>query len=64
MDVDYADDLELITNILAQAKSLQHRLEQAARGIGLYVNSDKMEFICFKQDGAISILTGKLHIPR
>ena len=40
-DVNYADDLVLLENTLAQAKSLLHSLEQAVRGIGLYVNSDK-----------------------
>ena len=31
----------------------------AARSIGLYMNSDKTKFMCFKQDGAISTLNGK-----
>ena len=47
MDADYGDDLVLLTNILVQAKSLLHSLEQAAIGIGLCVNSD---------NGAISTL--------
>ena len=34
-------------------------MAQAARGIGLYVNSNKTEFMCFKQDGAISTLNSK-----
>ena len=29
--------------------SLQHRLEQAASGIGLHVNADKTDYICFNQ---------------
>ena len=32
---------------------------EAARGIGLSVSSDKTEFMCFNQDGAISSLNGK-----
>ena len=36
-----------------------HCLEQAARGIGFYMNADKTEFMCFKQDGAISTLSAK-----
>ena len=59
MDADYAGDLVLLTNTVGQAKSLLHSLEHAARGIGLSVNSDKMEFVCFKQDGAISTINGK-----
>ena len=56
-DTDYTDDLALLT--LAQAKSLLHSLEQAARDIDLYMNSDKTEFICFHQDDTISSLNDK-----
>ena len=48
MDTDYADDLALLAYTPVQAKYLLHRLEQAARSIGLYMNSDKTEFVCFK----------------
>ena len=44
-DADYADDLVLLANTPAQAESLLHSLEQAARGFCLYVNSDKTEFM-------------------
>ena len=44
-DTDYADDLVLLANTPAQAKSLPYSMELAARGIGLYVNSDKTEFM-------------------
>ena len=54
MDEDYADDLEHRENVHAQAKSLMHSLKQAGRLIGLYVNSDKTEFMYFNQDGASS----------
>ena len=41
--------------------SLWHSLEQAARGIVLHVNSDfKTKLMRFYQDGAISLLNGKL----
>ena len=56
-DTDYADDQALLTNTPAQA--LPHSLEQAARGIDLYVNTNKTVFMCFKQDGAIPILRSK-----
>ena len=45
MDADYADDLALLTNIPTQVKSPLDSLEQAARGIGFYMNSDKTDFI-------------------
>ena len=45
---------------ISQAESLLHSLEQAARVIGgLYVKSDKTEFMCFNQDGAISSVNRK-----
>ena len=37
---DSADDLVLLANTHAQAESLLHSLEQAERGIGLYMKSD------------------------
>ena len=56
IDADYVDDLVFITNTPAQTKSLLHSLEQAEKGM----NTDKMEFMCFKQDGDISTLNAKL----
>ena len=49
-DADYADNLALLVNTPAQAKSL---LELAVRSIGFYVNSDKILFMGFSEDGAI-----------
>ena len=44
-DANYADDLVLLANTPAQAESLLYCLEPPARGIGLYINSDKTEFV-------------------
>ena len=38
---DHANDLVLLTNTPAQIEFLLSSLEQAARGIGLYINADK-----------------------
>ena len=46
----------LLANTLAQVESLLHSLVQASGGISLYVNANKMSF---KQEGAISTLSGK-----
>ena len=56
--VDNADNLLLLANKPAQAKSLLHSLEWAAGGIGLYVNTDKTEYISLNQRGATSTLNG------
>ena len=45
----YADDLALLANIPDQTESLLHYLEQVTVGIGLYLNTNKTEFMCFKQ---------------
>ena len=58
MDTDYADDIALLANTPAQAETLLHSLEQAAVGIGLYVNTNKMEYMCFNQRGDISTQNG------
>ena len=52
-DADYTDDIVLLANSLAQAKSLLHRLEGAAGNIGLYVNADKTEYICFNERSVV-----------
>ena len=51
---DYANDIALLTNTSAQTETPLHSLEQAAAGIGLHVNADKMEYMCFNQKGDIS----------
>ena len=67
---DYADDITLLTNTLAQPETRLHCLEQAAAGIGLHVNAHKTEYMCFNQTGDISTLNSssetnwKVHQPR
>ena len=60
MDADYTDEIALVANTLGQAESLLHRLEKAAGGIGIHVNADKTEYMCFNQNrkGEISTLKG------
>ena len=55
---DYADDKALLANKPTQAESLVHRVERAAAGRGLHVNTDKTEYICFNQSGDISTPNG------
>ena len=58
INVDFADDIALLANSPAQARSLLHSLKRAAGGIGLHINADKTEYICFNQRGDISTLNG------
>ena len=58
MDADYTDDIALLANSPARAKTLLHSLEQAAGGVGLHVNADQTEYMCFNQRGDISTSNG------
>ena len=58
INTDYADDIVLLTNAPAQAKTLLHYLKRAAAGIGLHINAHKMEYMCVNQTGNISTLNG------
>ena len=51
-DADYADDLAVLADILKDATFLLHSIERTAKEIGLYLNADKTEFICFNQDAS------------
>ena len=57
-NADYADDLVLLANTPNQAETLLHSLERAAAGIGLHVNADKTEYMCYNQTGNITTLDG------
>ena len=59
-DSDYADDIALLTNTPAQAEYLLQSLEQAVGSIGLHMNTNRSEYMYFKQKGAISTLSGRL----
>ena len=59
-DADYTDDIALLANTPAQAESQLHSLEREAAYIGLHVNADKTEYMCFNQRGDISTLKGGL----
>ena len=57
-DTDYADDLALLANTPNQAETLLHSLERAAAGIGLHVNANKTEYMCYNQTDNIATLDG------
>ena len=57
-DADDTNDIALLANTPVQAESSLHSLEKAACGIGLYVNANKTEYMCFNQNGDISTLNG------
>ena len=68
-DADYANDIVLLANTLAQAESWLHSLERAAGGIGLHVDADKTKFCVLKmrhlrnKRWAFETI-GQVHLPR
>ena len=57
-DVDYADDLALLSDTMEEATKLLHFVEEAASEIGLYINAGKTEFICYNLEGHIKSRNG------
>ena len=57
-NVNYVDDIALVANTPTQAETQLHSLERPAADIGLHVNADKTEYLCFNQTGDISTLNG------
>ena len=58
MDTDYADGIALIAHTPAPAETVPYCLEQAVANIGLHVNANKTEYMCFNQRSNISTLNG------
>ena len=58
--IDYLEKaiLALLANTPNQAETLLHSLERAAAGIGLHVNANKTEYMCYNQTGNIATLDG------
>ena len=49
-DLDFADDIALITEEIHQAQEMLDALEREAAKVGLYCNADKTEYQTFNQD--------------
>ena len=70
IDADYADDLCIISDLLNNATTLLHRIEEAALKIGLLANAKKTEFMAFNQahTGSIKSMTkqscSRIYLPR
>ena len=48
-DLDFADDIALMTEELEQAQDFLHCVQENAAKIGLHLNSDKTEFMTFNE---------------
>ena len=56
-DLDFADDLALVTEEIHQAQEILHQLEIKAKNVGLICNADKTELQAFNQDQQVNIRT-------
>ena len=54
-DLDFADDLALLTEEIEQAQEVLHRLETEAEKVGLYCNAKKTEIQAFNQDRPVIV---------
>ena len=64
INANYADDPALLVNTPAQVESLLHYLEQAASGIGLYMNSHKPVFFWFRVELEAIVMKGHTTFPK
>ena len=55
---DYTDDIALLSNTPVLAENQLHSLERAAACIGLHVNAEKTEYMCFTQRSDVCTLNG------
>ena len=58
-DVDYADDIALMSDNIQDATYLLHNIENTAKEIGLYINAKKTEFISYNHQGTIQTVEGE-----
>ena len=64
-DLDFSDDLAIISNTVKNAQSLIYALEEASAYVGLYCNDIKTEFVSTETDPKIVSFAGKTtkHVP-
>ena len=49
-DIDYADDIALLSDSVDKAEKLLHNVEMAAKLIGLHINEKKTQYMTFNQN--------------
>ena len=56
-DLDFADDIALVSNTASQAQELLDKVENAALRVGLHMNAKKTKCMVFNQQDEITITT-------
>ena len=54
-DLDFADDLALLTEEIGQAQEILRRLEEEARSVDLYCNAKKTEIQAFNHTDTVEV---------
>ena len=49
-DIDYADNIALLSDSIDKAEKLLHNVEMAAKLIGLHINEKKTQYMTFNQN--------------
>ena len=57
MDLDFADDIALVSNEIAQAQEMLERVETSAASVGLIANAKKTKVMMFNQPTGVQIKT-------
>ena len=52
-DIDYADDIAVITDSLIDENTLLHTIEDTAKYTGLHINSSKTKYTCLNHENQI-----------
>ena len=58
-DLDFADDIALLSEEIEQAQQLLERLEQQSAKVGLHLNDKKTKVMAYNQDTPVDITTRK-----
>lgn len=60
-NIDYTDDLALLSDMTDKATKLFHLIEELASEIGLCINAGKIEFISYNREGEIKLKNQQQH---
>ena len=56
-NLDFADDIALVSNTAGQAQELLERVEKAGLRVGLHMNAKKTKYMVFNQQDQVIIKT-------
>ena len=63
-DLDFADDISLLSNEIEQAQKLLDYVEQECKKVGLHLNSNKTKFIALNAPPDVRLTSGDEEIER